>query len=77
MQAVLTGYYRSLGVTSHCKGVRENKITTAPLCTGSASSPALTAALLPIRGTASLVLGITELTMFINTVKDNRIVTPE
>ena len=32
--------------------------------------------LLPIRGTASLVLGITELTMFIKTVSDNRIVTP-
>ena len=32
---------------------------------------------IPIRGTASLVLGMTEETMFINTVRDRRIVTPE
>lgn len=32
--------------------------------------------LLPIRGTASLVFGITELTMFIKTVSERRMVTP-
>ena len=58
------------------RGETEHNITTtASLCTGAASRPAL-ALHLPIRGTASLVLGMTELTMFIKTVKDNRIVTP-
>ena len=55
---------------------RENKITTATATLYRISQQPSTAVTLPIRGTALLVLGITELTMFIKTVKDNRIVTP-
>ena len=32
---------------------------------------------IPMRGTASLVLGMTDETMFMNTVRERRIVTPE
>ena len=35
------------------------------------------AAAIPMRGTASLVLGMTDETMFMNTVRERRIVTPE
>ena len=56
------------GVSTRLQQITVYRISQEPSSTHSV--------LLPIRGTASLVLGITELTMFINTVRDNRIVTP-